>query len=57
MLDFDCFNCYFQDHGIAQLIVVQGNDSLLLFKMLIRNSGISADVITSLLNNRKFKLI
>lgn len=51
------FNCHFQDHGIAKLIVVQGNDSFLLFKMLIRNSGIFADMITSLLNHRKFKLV
>lgn len=51
------FNCHFQDHGIAKLIVTERNDSFLLFKMLIRNSGIFADMITSLLYHRKFKLV
>lgn len=48
-------SCDCQDHSITAAIVVQGNDSFLCFKTLVRNSGISADMIPSLLNHRKLK--
>lgn len=61
LFSFECLcftlSCDFQDHSITASIVVQGNDSFLCFKMLVRNSGIFADMIPSLLNYRKLKFI